>query len=156
MSLKRIKKAQLQEVAASLGIESEGTKAELENRITAYLEDHTALESDSRYSSFFANIPKQKTTAPVESDASKGKKASSKTQAIPTAPVVDATSATPNGNHCVFCDRYGSCVFKNMCLCMRNYASNIVVINGILTAFEACNLGKIIVPWTYWVRETEP
>ena len=56
-SLKSKKKPELQALAAELGIDTDGSKADIEARILLYLSDHLELRGDSKYSKYFASIP---------------------------------------------------------------------------------------------------
>jgi SAP domain-containing new25 len=56
-TLKSKKKPELQALAAELGIETDGSKSDLEARILLYLSDHVELKGDSKFTKYFASIP---------------------------------------------------------------------------------------------------
>ena len=56
-TLKSKKKPELQALAAELGIETDGSKSDLESRILRYLSDHVELKGDSKFTKYFASIP---------------------------------------------------------------------------------------------------
>jgi hypothetical protein len=55
-TLKSKKKPELQALAAELGIDTDGSKSDLEARILLYLSEHVELKKDSKYSKYFASI----------------------------------------------------------------------------------------------------
>lgn len=56
-TLKSKKKPELQALAAELGIDTDGSKSDLEARILLYLSDHVELKANSKFTKYFASIP---------------------------------------------------------------------------------------------------
>jgi hypothetical protein len=56
-TLKSKKKPELQALAAELGIDTDGSKSDLEARILLYLSGHVELKGDSKFTKYFASIP---------------------------------------------------------------------------------------------------
>jgi hypothetical protein len=68
-SLKSKKKSELQALAGELGIDTDGSKSDLEARILHYLSGHVELKKDSKYSKYFASITGPDSPGPVVSVA---------------------------------------------------------------------------------------
>jgi len=68
-TLKSKKKPELQALAAELGIDTDGSKADLEARILLHLSEHVELKSDSKYSKYFSSITGPESPGPVVSVA---------------------------------------------------------------------------------------
>lgn len=68
-TLKSKKKPELQALAAELGIDTDGSKSDLEARILFYLSEHTELKGDSKFSKYFASITGPESPGPVASAA---------------------------------------------------------------------------------------
>lgn len=63
--LKSKKKPELQALAAELGIDTEGSKSDLEARILQHLSAHAELKSDPKFSKYFASITGPDSPSPV-------------------------------------------------------------------------------------------
>jgi hypothetical protein len=68
-TLKSKKKPELQALSAELGIDTDGSKADLEARILSHLSDHAELKSDPKYSKYFSSITALESPVPVVSVA---------------------------------------------------------------------------------------
>ena len=55
-TLKSKKKPELQALAGGLGVDTDGSKSDLEARILLHLSEHPELKSDSKFSKYFASI----------------------------------------------------------------------------------------------------
>ena len=68
-TLKSKKKPELQALAAELGIDTDGSKSDLEARILLYLSGHVELKKDPKFSKYFASITGPESPGPVASVA---------------------------------------------------------------------------------------
>lgn len=68
-TLKSKKKPELQALAAELGIDTDGSKADLEARILLYLSEHIELKNDAKFKKYFAAITGPDSPGPVASVA---------------------------------------------------------------------------------------
>jgi len=68
-TLKSKKKPELQALAAELGIDTDGSKSDLEARILLYLSEHVELKANSKFSKYFASITGPESPGPVASVA---------------------------------------------------------------------------------------
>jgi hypothetical protein len=68
-TLKSKKKPELQALAAELGIDTDGSKSDLEARILLYLSEHVELKSNSKFAKYFASITGPESPGPVASVA---------------------------------------------------------------------------------------
>jgi SAP domain-containing new25 len=68
-TLKSKKKPELQALAAELGIDTDGSKSDLEARILLHLSSHVELKGDSKFSKYFASITGPESPGPVASVA---------------------------------------------------------------------------------------
>jgi hypothetical protein len=64
-TLKSKKKPELQALAAELGIDTDGSKADLEARILLYLSEHIELNNDPKFKRYFAAITGPGSPGPV-------------------------------------------------------------------------------------------
>jgi hypothetical protein len=64
-TLKSKKKPELQALAAELGIDTDGSKADLEARILLHLSEHTELKDNSKFKKYFASIAGPESPGPV-------------------------------------------------------------------------------------------
>jgi SAP domain-containing new25 len=74
--LKSKKKPELQALAAELGIDTEGSKSDLEARILQYLSGHVELKSDPKFSKYFASITGPDSPSPAATAPSSQKRRS--------------------------------------------------------------------------------
>lgn len=68
-TLKSKKKPELQALAGELGVDTDGSKSDLEARILLYLSEHPGLRSDSKYTKYFSSIAGPESPGPVGSVA---------------------------------------------------------------------------------------
>lgn len=66
-TLKSKKKPELQALAAELGIDTDGSKADLEARILLHLSEHVALRSNPKFGKYFAGITGPESPGPAAS-----------------------------------------------------------------------------------------
>ena len=64
-SFRNKKKPELQALAAELNIDTDGSKADLESRILAYLSEHVNLKDNPKFSKYFAAIIASDSPAPL-------------------------------------------------------------------------------------------
>src|ERR1700732_771266 len=65
-TLKSKKKPELQALAAELGIDTDGSKSDLEARILIYLSGHVELKKDPKFSKYFASITGPESPGPAQ------------------------------------------------------------------------------------------
>lgn len=71
-TLKSKKKPELQALAGELGVDTDGSKSDLEARILLHLSEHPELRSNSRFSKYFAAITGPESPGPVAAVAQGG------------------------------------------------------------------------------------
>ena len=64
-TLKSKKKPELQALAGELGVDTDGSKSELEARILLFLSEHRELKKDPKFSKYFASITGPDSPGPV-------------------------------------------------------------------------------------------
>ena len=64
-TLKSKKKPELQALAAELGIDTDGSKSDLEARILLYLSQHVELKGDPKFSKYFTSITSLESPGPL-------------------------------------------------------------------------------------------